>query len=1014
VVILSVIFFTLLQLMDAFRVGNCFCEVPNASFEKGDEMPQEWSLSGYTGEWEGPGHSGRKCISVEGDGQYSNFWKCEGMVLEPDKIYRVSFWARSENASGGCAISGPAMVNRDYLPDANWRQYGYVFRMPSEIIDSAFRFGQWCVKGKIFFDDIVLNEVLPIHLRRKDIELGEGEKIQNNTYFASPRFSAEGSNYSRCLYGHTAFFNTNRWCLGEGAYVIYRHNAGNILQKNATLKININYYTAGKCLVEVSNDGRNFEEIGDCGKPGLKEFIIPEKFFPATEIYVRLSGTGSGCYFQINEYSYEAGLAGETEDFAGSTQFVELITQDKNLKVEIHSFGSGEYGRDAVNFSLTNTSGKEMNLLARLEVAGREFSKPLRIKKGETIEVEIPYEIQFKEPGEFPVMLSITEGNPGRILYCSRSTIKISYLNLRNYGYRIKDGLDKSDPCNKLGLWWCEGTYKISRNRPLPEKVCSTISISAAKNEYEPFQLVLRPEKDLETVTVQISNLERKEGGKISKENITIDLVGYVDVQIPTDEMGIPGPWPDPLPHYKGAFSVRADRNQPIWFTVYVPPDAIAGDYTGVATLNADREIARVPVNLHVWNFTLPEETHLRSGFGFNPENVRRYHNLKSSRELREVCRLYYQNFAAHRVCPYTPMRMPRVKFLRDTETKKVIDLNVDFTDFDTDCEYFLNELGFNAFRLLIEGMGWGTFHERHPGVFAGYRQGTVEYEALWGKYLKIIQDHLEEKGWLKRAYIYWFDEPEPKDYPFVIEGMKNINKFAPKLARMLTEEPQPELYGNVDLWCPVLHNYDSKRAHERQKAGDEVWWYICCSPHAPYIGLFIDHPAIDLRIWSWMSWQYNVQGLLIWETTWWTSPAAFPKKPQNPWLDPMSYQAGYGLQEGQVGYWGNGDGRFFYPPNQDPVNDKTKYLEGPVNSIRWEMLREGIEDYEYFWLLHDKIEKLKASGAEKKIYEEAGKLLNVPKEIFSDLTNYAKNPEMLYRHREKVARKLEELLNMQ
>ena len=28
--------------------------------------------------------------------------------------------------------------------------------------------------------------------------------------------------------------------------------------------------------------------------------------------------------------------------------------------------------------------------------------------------------------------------------------------------------------------------------------------------------------------------------------------------------------------------------------------------------------------------------------------------------------------------------------------------------------------------------------------------------------------------------------------------------------------------------------------------------------------------------------------------------------------------------------------------------------LEGPINSIRMELLREGIEDYEYFWLLQE------------------------------------------------------------
>ena len=50
---------------------------------------------------------------------------------------------------------------------------------------------------------------------------------------------------------------------------------------------------------------------------------------------------------------------------------------------------------------------------------------------------------------------------------------------------------------------------------------------------------------------------------------------------------------------------------------------------------------------------------------------------------------------------------------------------------------------------------------------------------------------------------------------------------------------------------------------------------------------------------------------------------------------------------------WGNGDGRFIYPPEAAAdANPANPVLDGPVDSIRWEMLRDGIEDYEYFVIL--------------------------------------------------------------
>ena len=76
-----------------------------------------------------------------------------------------------------------------------------------------------------------------------------------------------------------------------------------------------------------------------------------------------------------------------------------------------------------------------------------------------------------------------------------------------------------------------------------------------------------------------------------------------------------------------------------------------------------------------------------------------------------------------------------------------------------------------------------------------------------------------------------------------------------------------------------------------------------------------------------------------------------FPDAPQNPYDDPMSYTDGYGLPRGTEAYWGNGDGRFFYPPESAATpgrNGGKPVLEPPVSSLRREMLREGVEDYEF------------------------------------------------------------------
>ena len=190
---------------------------------------------------------------------------------------------------------------------------------------------------------------------------------------------------------------------------------------------------------------------------------------------------------------------------------------------------------------------------------------------------------------------------------------------------------------------------------------------------------------------------------------------------------------------------------------------------------------------------------------------------------------------------------------------------------------------------------------------------------------------------------------------------------------------------------------------------GREYWSYLCCQPRTPWLSLFIDNAAVNLRLWPWISYQYGMKGILVWSSTYWNSPEASPKGYlQSPWKDPMSYVTSYGQAQGQINTWGNGDGRFLYPPNRDPNTDKRKYLTGPVNSLRLEILRGGVQDYEYFLLLEKAVRT--APAARARLAEEGRRLLRFPADIFRSAQDYNKDPRRLLEHRLKIARVLNEL----
>jgi len=157
--------------------------------------------------------------------------------------------------------------------------------------------------------------------------------------------------------------------------------------------------------------------------------------------------------------------------------------------------------------------------------------------------------------------------------------------------------------------------------------------------------------------------------------------------------------------------------------------------------------------------------------------------------------------------------------------------------------------------------------------------------------------------------------------------------------------------------------------------------WYVCTGPKEPYCALFIDHPAIEMRMWLWQTWKYHVQGILIWETTWWTSPAQFKTGLQNCWRNPMSYT------DQAAGAWGNGDGRFFYPPNRRPNEDPSAPSTGaPIDSLRWEMLGEGVQDWEYFHILDTLVRKAEDRGILPPQYSRQRGCFTIPD---SDLPRY-------------------------
>jgi hypothetical protein len=984
--------------------------LPNPGFEEGLNQPVGWQLADGAGQWGKPAHDGQHGISVSGNGNDSSYWRTSELPLRPG-LYRLQFWGRREpGAKGGTAVAGPSRVNRDFPLSDTWRLYRFIFRMPNDAASDYVRLGQWQVKGEMRFDDAELVPVQAVHTRfAGDIELGQGESIRDGQYRFRATLDWVGADYCRPLATNRAGFNSNRWLFSPGAEVVYRHRLGPLRQLAGQVRVGINHHVSGTLRVEASADGNQWTEIAEFDgnqRGGLRK--LPASLFPANGVFIRLSQAGPGAGFQVNTYEYESALASAPLDLEGQTHFLEVLQSHPDLTVQWQNFEpSSREGLARLDLLLRSRLAQPRKLRGRL-VAEGEPGRPSEVvafKLGPSQTAGVGLRCRLDRPGEHALKV-VLEDETGRSLFTGQTSVRIGFLADRSFGYLLSRR-------RSLGVWWCESGWKVGRDRGLPDQPEDrrnrSVRVSAARGECEAAQVVLRPALDgaLESAEVGPLRNARGETGAIA---VRLDEVAYVRVTQPTDSACLPGWYPDPLPPLRMPLPLRAGQNQPLWLTFHVRPEAQPGDYTGTLRLRTSHGSVTAPLAVQVFDSALPQETHLRSALGLGAGEISRYHHLTNQADQQAVFEKYLRNFAAHRISPYSfyDSAPIDVQFVGEGAGKVA---RLDFTLFDRAASRWLDEHKFNTFQLPLIGMGGGSFHSRHLGELAGFKEGAPEHTRLFRDYLGQVEAHLRERGWLDKAFIYWFDEPDPKDYEFVIEGMKRLKTAAPGLKRMLTEQPEPALLEHVDIWCGLTPEWTPERVRERRAAGQQVWWYICTGPKAPYVTEFIDHPGTELRLWPWQSWQYGVTGILIWATIYWNSPLVYPAPQlQNPWEDPMSWVSNYGFPVGHVSPWGNGDGRFLYPPRRNPNLQSPPCLDEPINSLRWKNLRDGMEDYEYFWLLEQEVRRVKPLAGGEALAAEAEQLLKVPPEVSQDLTHFATDPRLLLRHRQALARMIERL----
>ena len=516
---------------------------------------------------------------------------------------------------------------------------------------------------------------------------------------------------------------------------------------------------------------------------------------------------------------------------------------------------------------------------------------------------------------------------------------------------------------------------------PFDGRFENDLIMSAARNEYEHAQVVVVPiEQELRNVRAQVSDL-RGENAIIAAEHLSLHPVGFVKSQHPhvTDSdlsRSVPW-WPDPILAHLGSVDVAESMVQPLWLTVYVPPQTPAGVYVGIIAVEAadaeakDLEPKGIRLILEVLDFDLPAEQHLRTMWGVSEENWSR---LCNGRYDESVAWRYVDLFLKH--------RMSVSDLTRKAPTARR----------GSGPLYHLADP--DALRVLRErGSAWWNMGDapvpgdtREQGAGHAHRDGLARRVKSFESELA----RLEAAGWPHDAIGIRLP-PMAKDtasLPLAARTMKEHFPNVPLMSTVgdrgygLTDEGSD---GCVDIWVTSTSAYerDAEKIRQARARGKQVWWQIGSEPNdARGLNWFVQTPPIRARLLMGAAAQkYKPDGFVYHRVDGWRNENDVVGKKKFVQWEPF-----YGQPDG--------DGLLIYPGP-----------EGPLSTIRLDNIRDGLEDYEYYWLLDQLVKKAEAKGlGEEKIVRFAKAMLAVPDKVLRSLSDYTEDPQALSEHRYRVA----------
>jgi len=369
--------------------------------------------------------------------------------------------------------------------------------------------------------------------------------------------------------------------------------------------------------------------------------------------------------------------------------------------------------------------------------------------------------------------------------------------------------------------------------------------------------------------------------------------------------------------------AVRSRENQAMWIEVYIDRARTPGVYRGTIEIRADALRRTLPIELEVFDFTLPDENSMHAMLFYSSDQPGRYHGRNLDAEYHRL---------AHR---------HRVELVHAYDEQTLPKVWGRFSGAD-----FTRERGY-------EGPGAGIGNVLAPRSFYGPGRDFDDRQNAWVR-SDAWMTFLREK--LPRAitFLYMPDEPRPPEYPRILALAGTIHSNpgpGRALPVFVTSKYVEALDQAIDIWCSGPKGFRLDRVASERARGREYWFYNGGRPQGGAIT--IDAPATDPRATIWAAFKHDVRVYFYWYAVHWRHNSQKQgERDQDVWADSITFdnrrQPNRSIEdEGYI----HGDGVLIYPGEERLHPDQDRGVPGPIATIQLANFRRGLQDHQYLTL---------------------------------------------------------------